>query len=229
MDFAEIPAGGGDVLNNFDFDSFLGTKGVGFELENATLHCISNQHSQIPSDTLAAALDDETFRHTRSLSRSTKERSRSRSRSRSSSRETIRSSRKRRSRSRGRYESTAGQLGSPAAAAAVVRGLAAESQDYRRKGGPTVITNDRAPNSPPTRYHSRDANRHPRKKARSDAFSSYEEDSAAFAPLPMGPHVSAAPVTQRVPETSLRSPTALQALLDRWLDAGAAAVLLESS
>jgi hypothetical protein len=28
---------------------------------------------------------------------------------------------------------------------------------------------------------------------------------------------------------SLQNPTALQALLDRWLDAGAAAVLLESS
>jgi hypothetical protein len=241
MDFADIPAGGGDVLDNFDFDSFLNNGGIGFELENAALHSISDQPSRTPSDTLAGALHDDTFRRMRSLSRSTKETSRSRSRSRTSSRETIRSRRNHRSRSRGRYESTAGQLGSPAAAAEVVGGLTAESQDYRWTGGQiwNVNDHDHATSSPPTRYYSKSANEHPRKRARSDAFPSYEDDYAAFVPPSMGPHVSAAPVTRkafmRVPENddsdemSPRNPTALQALLDRWLDAGAAAVLLESS
>jgi hypothetical protein len=235
MDFADIPAGGGDVLDNFDFDSFLHNEGIGFEfnpeaedLLDADMHSISAQASHIPLDAVAGALGAEAFRRARSSSRSTKERSRSRSRCR-----------KRRLSSRARYESTAGQLGSPATVAATVGGLAAKIQDYRGQAAETVVANDRAPSRSPARCYSKSANQHPRKRALSDAFSSYEDDYAAFAPPSMGSPASAAPVTRkafmRVPENddgggmSLQNPTALQALLDHWLDAGAAAVLLESS
>jgi hypothetical protein len=239
LDFAEVSAGGGDVLDNFDFDSFLSTNEVdkGFEdiafdndpeARDTEMHSVSAQPSPIPLDAVAGALGAEAFRRARSPSRSTKGRSRSRSRSRRLSQETLRRRRSHRlrspSKSRARSEPPAEQLSDPAAAAAaVVRGT---KRMFHRESQNAI--------------NARNAKQRSLKRSRSNAFPSYTEHTA-FGPSSTVSSSDASRKTCRtsvqgtgfagdddMDEVPLDNPSALQALLDRWLDASATAVLLES-
>jgi hypothetical protein len=256
LDFADVSVGGGDVLDSFDFDSFLNTdevdkcfEGIEFEedpeAEDTDMQSILVQPSQIPSDAGAGALGAEACRVARRLSRSTKEISRSRSRSSVSSRDTPPRCRKSRSRSpstsRERSELPVGQLGT--ATGAVVGELADNDRKICRQKIKTGIANDDPSSRLRARHHSKDAKQYSLKRSQADAFPSYGEGHAAFALpsrrslLPRAPTRDRAesfrrevlPANDDSDKKSTESPSSLQALLDRWLDAGAAAVLLEPS